>query len=281
MQNTMNLILTKNILSTFLILPLSVLAFSCGGSSGSGTYNPRNPLGLGPASVSLAANGAATVTPGDLGSAGNYAILSKSGISNVTAGMVTGNIGVSPAAADYITGFSQSTDVSGVYSTAAVVTQRIYAASYNAPTPANLTSAIGNMQTAYTDAAGRTNPDFTELATGNLGGLTLTPGLYKWSTSVSIPLNFTISGSSTDVWIFQIAGDVTMAAAKSVVLAGGAQAKNIFWQVAGQVTIGANSQFYGIILSKTAITLQNLARLDGRAYAQTAVALDNNAVTQP
>ncbi|MBC7742281.1 MAG: DUF3494 domain-containing protein [Bdellovibrionaceae bacterium] len=281
MQKKMNFMMTKNTLSTFLILPLSLVAFSCGSSGGSGTYNPRNPLGLGPAPVSLAANGAATVTSGDLGSAGNYAILSKSGISNVTGGMVTGNIGVSPAAASYITGFPQTTDVSGVYSTSAYVTQKIYAANYNAPTAANLTSAIGNMQTAYTDAAGRTNPDFTELATGNLGGLTLTPGLYKWSTSVSIPLNVTISGSATDVWIFQIAGDLTMAAAKSVVLGGSAQAKNIFWQVAGQVTIGTTSQFYGIILSKTAITLQNLARLDGRAYAQTAVALDNNAVTQP
>lgn len=271
----------KTTLATFIVIPLSMIALGCGSGGGSGTYNPRNPNGLGPAPVSLSSTGSPTVNPGDLGSAGNYAILSKSGISNVTGGMVTGNMGVSPAAASYITGFSPTLDVSGVYSTSAYVTQKIYAASYNAPTPANLTSAIGSMETAYTDAAGRTNPDFKELATGNLGGLTLAPGLYKWSTSVSIPLNVTISGSATDVWIFQISGDLTMAAAKSIVLGGSAQAKNIFWQVAGQVTIGTTSQFYGIILSKTAITLQNLARLDGRAFAQTAVALDNNAVTQP
>ncbi len=290
MQNKMNLTIAnlaqinfskfKKDLSSLIIFLLTLVAFGCGSSGGSGTYNPRNPLGLGPAPVSLAANGGAVVSPSDLGSAANYTILSKSGISNVTGGSITGNIGVSPAAASYITGFSLTTDVSVVYSTSGYVTQKIYAANYNAPTPANLTSAIGNMETAYTDAAGRTNPDFTELASGNLGSLTLAPGLYKWSTSVTIPLNVTISGSATDVWIFQISGDLTMAAAKSIILSG-AVAKNIFWQVAGQVTIGTTSQFYGIILSKTAITLQNLARLDGRAYAQTAVALDNNAVTQP
>ena len=184
-------------------------------------------------------------------------------------------------AASYLTGFSPTLDSSGVFSTSSSVVGKIYAADYAVPTPSNLTTAIGNMETAYTDAAARTSPDFNELATGNLGGLTLTPGLYTWSTSVTIPTDTTISGGANDVWIFQIAGDVSMSAAKSVILSGGAQAKNIFWQVAGQVTIQTSSHFEGIILSKTGITLQTSASLNGRAFAQTLVALDNNAVTQP
>jgi hypothetical protein len=137
------------------------------------------------------------------------------------------------------------------------------------------------METAYTDAAGRTLPDFNELATGNLGGLTLVPGLYKWTSSVTIPTDVTIAGGANDVWIFQTSGNLTVAAAKNIVLSGGAQAKNIFWQVAGQATLGSTSHFEGIILSKTAITLQTGASMKGRALAQTQVALDNNAITAP
>jgi hypothetical protein len=137
------------------------------------------------------------------------------------------------------------------------------------------------METAYTDAAGRTLPDFNELATGNLGGLTLVPGLYKWTSSVTIPTDVTIAGGANDVWIFQTSGNLTVAAAKNIVLSGGAQAKNIFWQVAGQATLGSTSHFEGIILSKTAITLQTGASMKGRALAQTQVALDDNAITAP
>ena len=84
------------------------------------------------------------------------------------------------------------------------------------------------MQTAYTDAAGRPTPDFVELGTGNIGGKTLVPGLYKWSSSVTMPTDVTIDGGANDVWIFQISGDLSMAAAVHINLNGGAQAKNIF-----------------------------------------------------
>jgi hypothetical protein len=149
------------------------------------------------------------------------------------------------------------------------------------PTPINLTTAVNNMITAYNDAAGRTSPDFLGLGTGNIGGKTLTPGLYKWTNTVTVPTSITISGNATDVWIFQIAGDLSTSSAVNVVLSGGAQAKNIFWQVAGQVTLGSTSHFEGIILSMTGITLQTGASVNGRLLAQTAVVLDANAVTQP
>ena len=249
---------------------LAAILAGCGGTSN----NPANPNGKGPAPVSL---GSAT----DLGASGSYVLMAKTAISNVTGSTVTGNVGLSPAAASFITGFSLVADSTNVFSTSSSVVGKVYAANYAAPTPANLTTAIGSMETAYTDAAGRGSPDFNELATGNLGGLTLAPGLYKWTTAVTIPTDVTITGGANDVWIFQTSGNLTIAAAKNIVLSGGAQAKNIFWQVAGQATLGSTSHFEGIILSKTAITLQTGASMKGRALAQTQVALDNNAITAP
>ena len=235
---------------------------------------PQNMLGKGPAPVSLG-------NAGDAGEAVSYVILAKAGITNVTGSAIVGDIGLSPAAASFISGFSLMADSTNVFSNSSSVTGKVFAADFASPTPENLTSAISSMETAYTDAAGRSNPDFNELASGNLGGLTLAPGLYKWSNSVTIPTNTTISGTPNDVWIFQIAGDLTIDAAQSVVLSGGALPKNIFWQVAGQVTLGSTAHFEGIILSQTAITLETGASMYGRALSQSLVALDNNAVTQP
>jgi hypothetical protein len=161
------------------------------------------------------------------------------------------------------------------------LTGKAYAADYATPTPVNLTTAVSDMQTAYTDAAGRTLPDHTELGSGNIGGLTLASGLYKWSTGVTIPTDVTLSGGPNEVWIFQIAGDLTIAGATSVLLSGGAQARNIFWQVAGGVGVdlGTTSQFEGTILTEAAINLETGASINGRLLAQTAVTLDANTVT--
>jgi len=215
----------------------------------------------------------------DLGASGNYVILAKTAITNVPTSAITGDMGISPAAASYITGFA-IVKATG-YATAAQVTGKIYAADMAAPTGINLTTAVNNMLTAYTDAAGRPFPDFSELGTGNIGGKTLAPGLYKWTNSVTMPSNVTIAGSATDVWIFQIAGNLNMSTSVLITLTGGALAKNIFWQVAGTVTLGASSHFEGIILSKTAITFQTGASINGRAQAQTLVALDKNIVSKP
>lgn len=148
------------------------------------------------------------------------------------------------------------------------------------PTPANLSAAVGDMETAYTDAAGRA-ATVTELGAGNIGGLTLVPGVYKWGTGVTIPTDVTLSGGANDVWIFQIAQNLNISSVAKINLSGGAQAKNIFWQVAGQTTIGTNAVFNGNILDQTAIVLNTGATLNGRALAQTAVTLDGNSVTIP
>jgi hypothetical protein len=247
----------------------AVLLWGCGGDN-----NPQNPSGDGPAPVEIGSTG-------DLGTAGGYTVLAKTGISNVTGSTVTGDMGLSPAAASFITGFSLIADATTVFSTSSSVVGKVYAADYSVPSPSKLTSAVGAMELAYIDAANRSSPDFNELASGNLGGLTLAPGLYKWTTTVTIPTDTTISGGAGDVWIFQISKDLTTSAATRVVLSGGARAENIYWQVAGQAVLGTTSHFEGIILSKTGITLKTNATMNGRALAQTLVALDNNAVTRP
>jgi hypothetical protein len=134
-------------------------------------------------------------------------------------------------------------DATGKFSTSASVTGKIFAADYAVPTPSKLTTAIGDMQIAYSDAAGRKNPRVTELGAGNIGGKTIRPGLYKWSSSVIIPSNVTLRGGLNANWIFQIAGTVNISSGKMVILSGGAQAKNIFWQVAGRTTIGTTAVF--------------------------------------
>jgi hypothetical protein len=225
---------------------------------------------------------AAGPTSVDLGTAGNFVILAKTGISVTGVTSITGDIGVSPTAATSITGFNLIMDASGTFSTSSLVTGNVYAADYTDPTPTKMTTAIGDMGTAYTDAAGRVLPDFTELYAGDVTGQTLTPGLYKWGTGVLISAaGVTISGSATDVWIFQIAQDLTVAPAAIVTLSGDAQASNIFWQVAGQVTLGTTAAMKGIILCQTAIAMSTGATLNGRVLAQTAVTLDANAVTNP
>jgi hypothetical protein len=215
----------------------------------------------------------------DLGDAGNYVILAKTAINNNPTSAITGDLGLSPAATSYITGFAV-TAATG-YATSDQVTGQIFAADMAAPTAINLTTAVENMITAYNDAAGRPTPLYLELGTGNIGGQTLEPGLYKWTSTVTIPTDVTLSGGADAVWIFQISGDLNMSSAVNVILADGAQAKNIFWQVAGEATFGATSHFEGIILSMTGITFQTGASFNGRALAQTAVTLDGNIIVEP
>jgi len=224
-----------------------------------------------------------TGTPGvpvNLGTAHDFVVLAKAGISTVPISDITGNLGVSPAAATSITGFALSMDASNVFSTSTQVTGQVFAADYAPPTPADLTTAVHDMELAFTDAAGRA-PDVTELGAGDIGGMNLVPGVYKWSTGLLIPTDVTLTGSATDVWIFQIAQDFTMSTSAMVTLAGGALPKNVFWQVSGLVDLGTTAHCEGIILTATAITLRNGVSVTGRLLAQTAVTIDGGTVVQP
>jgi len=214
----------------------------------------------------------------DLGTAGNYTILTKTGVSSTGTTHVQGNIGVSPIAATAITGFGLKR-IAPTYSTSSLVTGRVFAANYAAPTPAHLTSAVSAMLTAYNDAAGRKNPNQVALGAGNIGGLTIKPGLYKWSSNVSIPSDVTLSGDENGIWIFQIAGTLNMASGKRVILAGGASAKITYCKTAAATTLNTTAVLHGTVLDKTAIVLKTGAKIYGKALAQTAVTLDASLVT--
>ncbi len=248
--------INKNSIASMLVLSALTLGIS------------HSALAAGPASVNLL-------------SAGSFIILAKTGISTTGTTAIAGDIGVSPATATAITGFGLTLSAGSSYATSPLVTGKVYAPTYASPTPVTMTNAISDMQSAYTDAQGRTDPTATELGAGNIGGLTIAPGLYKWGTGVTIPSNVTLSGGENDVWIFQIAQTLTVSSGAHVILSGGAQAAHIFWVVAGQTTIGTTAIFNGNILDQTAIVMNTGATLHGRALAQTAVTLDSNSVTFP
>jgi len=221
------------------------------------------------------ADAATSPKPVSLGTADTFAILSQSGITDVYRSAIVGDVGTSP-----ITG-------AALLLTCGEVSGNIYTVDAAGPLPCAvndasfLTSAVGDMGFAYDDAAGRPSPDFTELGAGEIGGLTLAPGLYKWGTGLLITTDVTLSGGPNDVWIFQVAGTLNQANSTRVTLAGGALAKNIFWQVAGAVTVGTNAHFEGVVLGKTMIAVNTGASVNGRLFAQTAVTLQMNAITQP
>jgi hypothetical protein len=221
----------------------------------------------------------------NLGTAANFVILSETGIAAGAGTTITGDIGVSPIAATAITGFGLIMDPSNEFSTSSLVTGKVYASDYTVPTPALMTTAVGDMQTAYTNAAGQptTSASTTNVGGGVLTGLTLTPGVYTWGTAVTIPTDLTLDaqGDTNAVWIFQISGTLDISSSKQVILIGGAQANNIFWQVSGQTTLNTTSVFNGNILDQTGIVLNTGAVLNGRALAQSAVTLQANSVTTP
>jgi hypothetical protein len=248
-----------------------------------------------PGSEATLAGVAAGPAAVNLLSAGNFAILTKTGITNTGshATAITGNIGSSPITAAAMNNVFCSEITGTIYGVdAAYVGSGNKTCFAGIPPVANKTlvdKAVLDMGTAYADAAGRTNPSATELGAGNIGGMTLAPGLYKWSSGVIIPTNVTLAGSASDVWIFQIAGNLSIASGGSVpagikvILSGGATASNIFWQVGGGAgaTLGTYSTFNGTILSAKQVIIQTGAVLNGRALAQTQVTLNANRITGP
>jgi len=213
----------------------------------------------------------------NLGTAGNFIVMSKTAISTTGATAITGDIGVSPAAATFMTGFSQTMNVSNKYSTSTYVTGKMYAADYAVPTPAYMSTAVSDMQAAYVDAAGRALPDSTNFNAGNLGSQSLVPGLYKFTTGVTIPANLTLTGGPSDVYIFQIAGNLDISSATSILLPGGALPSNIFWAVAGTTTLNTTSVFQGIILAgpgTSTVAMNTGSTLHGRILGQKNVSLD-------
>ncbi|MDO9490614.1 ice-binding family protein [Acetobacterium sp.] len=230
--------------------------------------------------VTVSAPSEIVTEPVNLGTAANYAILAKTGISTVPDSAITGDIGVSPIAASAITGFSLTADATNVFATSPQITGKAYASDYAAPTGVNLTTAVSDMETAYVDAAGRA-VNYTDKFTGDISGQTLTPGVYKWDNEVLINSDVTLNGGPNDVFIFQIAKGITQANDTTIILAGGVQAKNIFWQASETVSIGTGAHFEGIVLGQTNIGLGSQASINGRLLTQTAVTLIQSTVVAP
>jgi len=221
--------------------------------------------------------------PVDLGTAGNYAIFAASGVTTTGVTSVTGDIGTTSSASS-VSGFTLTMDSSNVFSTSPLVVGNVYAFDYVAPTPTNMTQAAADMVTAYNYAAGlppAVGPKLN-LGAGTISGVTLGPGVYTWTSNLDITTDITISGSATDTWVFQVAGILNLANSANIILSGGALAKNIVWQVAGSgVNLGTSSHFEGTILAKAAISFTNLASINGRALAQTAVTMIATTVVKP
>ena len=273
------------------VLPVALLAVCCGPLEGAGAHSGRageraiareetasDEVGGAPASTNVSPRAVAPLLAVELGGAGSFAILAHTGIATGPASVVTGDLGVSPAPAAAVTGFSLVADASGTFATSPQVAGNIYAADDAAPTTVSLTTAIDDMDAAFTDAAGR-SAQVLELCSGNIGGMTLAAGVYRWSDSLSIPNDITLAGSATDVWVLQVAHDLTMASGAHVVLAGGALASNVFWQVGGLVDLGADAHDVGAVLAEGSIALHAGASIDGRLLSHSAVTLDGSTVT--
>ncbi len=221
-----------------------------------------------------------------LGTAENFVVLSKSGITNVALSFVTGDIGTSPitsAAIDVTCGEMQGT--SNIYGVDVAYTGSGDVTCYKGTSADKITvdNAVLDMGTAYSNAAGRASGvgEFLNPGAGTLTNQTLSAGTYTFNTAVSIPTDLTLTGGENDVWIFQINGTLDLASGKSIILSGGAKAKNIFWQTTGAVTLGTTSHFEGVILSQNSITMNTGSSINGRLLAQTSVALQKATTTEP
>jgi Protein of unknown function (DUF3494)./Bacterial Ig-like domain (group 2). len=265
-------------LATGVATGTSVITATFGSKTSSATLTVTAALG------SAVCTGASCVA---LGTAGDFVILTKTGIANTPTSAVTGDMGVTPGAASLITGFALVVDATNDFSRSAQVTGKIYAPGYtggqagsNGLTPAKMTTAQTDLGLAYTAATAKAAGPCPG-AGGNITGSPLAAGVYTCAVNVTIPTNLTLTGTATDVWVFQITGTLTQSSATQVLLTGGALPQNVFWQVSGGVTIGTTALMQGVILSQTTIALQTGASANGRLLAQTAVTLDKNTVTQP
>jgi hypothetical protein len=209
-------------------------------------------------------------------------VLTKTGISTVAPSQVTGDIGVSPIAATAMTGFGLVLDESGQFATASQLSEgsEAHGASYGGAVAAELTQAVLDMEAAYTDIEGREgDPEKTNLAGGLLGavlgssGNPLTAGIYTYTTAVTINADLHLVGDEHSVFIIRTTGVLTLATSMKVVLQGGVNPENVFWQVAGNAVVGVDAHMQGILLVKTNIALMTRCKLVGRAFAQTACSL--------
>ncbi len=216
-------------------------------------------LAIGMLIAAQTVSAAGPAAPG-LGTAGWFAVLAGAGITNTGPTTINGDVGSFPTTTQ--TGFGSVTLSGGTNHAGDAVTQ----------------GAKTDLITAYNTAAG-SGPTISVAA--DLGGQTLTPGVYNSASSLGLTGTLTLSGTSSDVWIFQAGSTLTTASGSSVVFIGGAQSCNVFWQIGSSATIGTGSAFKGTIMALESITVTTGATIDGRALARNgAVTLDTNTITR-
>jgi hypothetical protein len=222
-----------------------------------------------------------------LGGACGYGVLAGATVTNTgPTHIVNGDLGLSPGSS--VTGFQDppaNTYVgTGTHTAGPGLVSGTIHITDTPPSPNDAATAQTALTTAYNDLKGRTMPAPTTVA-GDLGGLTLAPGIYKSTSTLGITGTLTLDGggNANAVWIFQIGSGLTTLSGSNVKLAGSASPHNIFWQVGSSAVLGTTSTFNGSILSLASITLATGATLNGRALAQTAgaVTLDSNMITVP
>ncbi|MBL7870969.1 MAG: DUF3494 domain-containing protein [Cyclobacteriaceae bacterium] len=193
-----------------------------------------------------------------------FAILAGSAVTSTGATVITGDLGLSPGTS--VGGFPP-----GILNGTLRINDDI------------ATQAKLDLTAAYNDAAGRTSTDIVSLS-GNIGGLTLTPGLYKSTSSLAISsgdLTFDAKGNSSAVFIIQIASTLTTTSGRQVILSGGALASNIFWQVGSSATFGTTSVFKGTVMALESITFKTGAKLNGKALARNGgITLEGNTIVK-
>jgi hypothetical protein len=280
-----------SLISTFVTSGTSVAVGVTTQVSGTTANNFTSPVAyLVTASDASTASYTVTVTvsaagpaPVSLGNAGNFVLYAGTGLSSSPDSAITGDVGVGPGVTHtaITTGFTLIPDASGTFATATQVVGKVYAFDYAPPSPAYVLSASNDMIAAYNDAAAR--PDPIVLASSNLDGLILAPGLYSSPASLNLSVNttLTLNGGPNDVWIIQVAGGLTTGANTNIALTGGAVAKNVFWLIQSGLTIGATSTFRGVILTGTAVTVGANSVIVGRLLSQTAITMDQNTISNP
>jgi Ice-binding-like len=212
------------------------------------------------ATCTIAVEGYTYPAPVPLGEAANFAVLAGSTVTNTGSSVITGDVGVSPGSA--VTGFPP-----GIVNAPGT----IYAADTTAA------NAQSDLTTAYNDAVAAT-PVTADLSGQDLGGKTLTPGVYHFSSSAQLTGILTLNGGPSDVWVFQIGSTLTTASNSEVVI-GNAQPCNVIWQVGSSATLGTDTAFVGTILAHDSITANTGVTVEGRLLALTAaVTLDTNTV---
>jgi hypothetical protein len=254
-------------------------------------------------SAAAMVNAASGELPVELGTAGDFVILAKTGISTVPASAVTGNIGVWPITLAAITGFNLAMHTSGMYSTDggdqlnSITNDNTWGRAFapeHTDAEAKLVLAVFDMEAAYTDATLRpttpvnsNKPKYLYInhGAGDLGGKTLTPGVYTFDIDVIIStgntLTFDGGGNANAVFVIQTTKSVKLATATEVILTNSAQAENIFWVVAQEVVVQESSHMKGVLLVKTGVTFITNSSLDGRIFAQTAATLQMATITEP